>query len=242
MQGVGPKVAAAVVAALGAAEPGSRRTSPPVRSSMTRRSASGWPRAGRPCQRRSLRRSRCPRGIPAPRSGHRARRRRSPSPEVLIITGMSGAGRQRGGRGARGPRLVRRRQPAAAADRELAALTAGRPARRARGSPSWSTSAGGRSSRDSPTRWSLRRRRHATTGILFLDATDEVLVRRFERSGGRTRCRATGRSSTASRASGCCSATCASARTPWSTRRELNVHELARKVRRGGRRRRGRAA
>ena len=100
--------------------------------------------------------------------------------EVLIVTGMSGAGRSTVGERARGPRLVRRRQPAAAD-----AAPAGR-ARRAcgrlacRASPPSSTCAAATSSPSCSEIDPARCAAAPNVRVVFLDATDAVLVRRFE--------------------------------------------------------------
>ena len=69
----------------------------------------------------------------------------------------------------------------------------------------WSTSAAGRSSPTCRTRSPRCDDRGLAPRVVFLDAADEVLVRRFETSAGRTRCRATAGSSTASPPSASCS-------------------------------------
>ncbi|GMA85018.1 hypothetical protein GCM10025868_02680 [Angustibacter aerolatus] len=79
-----------------------------------------------------------------------------------------------------GPRLVRRRQPAAApaaddARRHVGTLR-GRPAAWRR----WSTSAAGRSSRRCASRSPSLRERGVHPRVVFLDASDDVLVRRQE--------------------------------------------------------------
>ena len=86
-----------------------------------------------------------------------------------------------GGRRARGPRLLRDRQPAARAHRE------GRRARRGAatarsGSRSSSTCARASSSTTSTPRSPSCARAARSTRVLFLDAADDVLVRRYEES------------------------------------------------------------
>ena len=88
-----------------------------------------------------------------------------------------------GRQGPGGPRLVRRRQPARrSCIAGLAELTPSRPTRGGdRGSPWWSTSAAAPSSPSCASRARRAARRGlARRRVLFLDATDEALVRRFE--------------------------------------------------------------
>ena len=106
------------------------------------------------------------------------------STDFVIVTGMSGAGRVDGRQRPRGPRLVRRRQPAAAA-----APADGRAARRARarrrGATSQVAAVVDVRGRGFFAELAGRARRAARRGLgarslIFLDATDEALVRRFE--------------------------------------------------------------
>ena len=101
------------------------------------------------------------------------------STDVLILTGMCGAGRSTAAQRPGGPRLVRRGQPAAAdarADgRPGRALPRRRdPAGRGRRRPQPELL------RDLREALPALRERGLGTAVVFLDATDEVLVRRFE--------------------------------------------------------------
>ena len=100
--------------------------------------------------------------------------------DIVIITGMSGAGRSHRGQVAGGPGLVRGRQPAARADPTMVDLGGqverrGRPdrgrGRRARPGVHRRPQRGARAT------WARRARPRA---CVFLEASDDALVRRFE--------------------------------------------------------------
>ena len=148
-------------------------------------------------------------------------------------TGMSGAGRSHRRPGAGGPRLVRGRQPAAACciGRRWWRSPAGR--RRWPRSPSSSTSAAGPSSPTSSSRCSaLRERAGATCSVLFLEASDEALVRRFESSAPAAPAAGIdGRLLDGIAAgAGPAGATCGPAPTSSIDTSPINVHELRRRV------------
>ena len=108
-------------------------------------------------------------------------RLRAAAVEFVVITGLSGAGRSRGGQGAGGPRLLRDRQPAAVADR------AGRRAGRGRPRPDpvalVMDARGGAFTADVSeltTALDQLRAQDVNLRVVFLEASDEVLIRRFE--------------------------------------------------------------
>ena len=161
--------------------------------------------------------------------------------DLVIITGLSGAGRTTAANVPGGPRLVRRRQPAAAL---LADAGRARRRRASQGDVDPDRRRGRRPQpgllrRPAGRRWPSCASAGSRPRVLFLEASDEALVRRFEASAARTRCRATGGWSTASPASASCCATCAPRPTVVIDTRDLNVHELRpqgrRRVRRRGR-------
>ena len=163
-------------------------------------------------------------------------------PELVIITGMSGAGPQHRGQRAGGPRLVRRRQPAAGAaarpsPSSAAARAATSPGSRRRGRRPQP----GVLRRPAAARSRSSRARASRRGSSSSRPSDDALVRRFEsvrrphplQGDGRlldgiARERELLRDLRGRRRPGA------------STPSDLNVHELAAKVRRRVRRR-GRA-
>ena len=103
--------------------------------------------------------------------------------EFVVITGLSGSGPFPGGRGPGGPRLVRDGQPAHRAHHQGGRPGVDAAAPRPSGWPSWSAAM--------PASWaSCKRpsssceRRGERVSVLFLEASDEVLVRRFEGTRG----------------------------------------------------------
>ena len=104
----------------------------------------------------------------------------SPGREVLVVTGMSGAGRARR-RSAGGPRLVRRRQPAARAAAHAWSSWPG-AARAAVPRVAAVVDVRGRAFfGDLRRHGDAASARAPTSALLFLEAADEVLVRRFEK-------------------------------------------------------------
>ena len=98
----------------------------------------------------------------------------------MVVTGLSGAGRSHRGEVLRGPRLLRRRQPAAGTDRTLVDLGS-----RSQGAVTRLGGGAGRAQprvhlRPAPARSGTLAERGMRPRVLFLEATDEVLVRRFE--------------------------------------------------------------
>ena len=102
--------------------------------------------------------------------------------DVTIITGMSGAGRSEAARRARGPRLLRDRQPAADAHRQGRRAGARRARRRTRYALVVDVRSGDVPRTTSSPRSPSCARTGARTRVLFLDAADDVLVRRYEAS------------------------------------------------------------
>ena len=151
--------------------------------------------AGAASTRRPTRSPSCPASA---RSSPRRSTRTSPVGRLVPTTGvvMTRSSTPRAGRGAdrhrhvgrrtldgrqraRGPRLVRRRQPSAADAQAAARPHRARGRRRCRGWPSSSTCAGATCSPTCPRRCGRCGERRQIR-LMFLDASDEVLVRRFE--------------------------------------------------------------
>ena len=99
--------------------------------------------------------------------------------EMLIVTGMSGSRPIHGRQRARGPRLVRRRQPSAADAAPARRARRARRRPRCLASPRSSTSAAATSSPSSSDIIQALRA-GVNVRVVFLDANDAVLVRRFE--------------------------------------------------------------
>ena len=140
-------------------------------------------------------------------------RRESPSGRHRDVGGGPLDGRQR----ARGPRLVRRRQPAAA---DAAAAPRPRASTPVTGCPAVAVVVdvrGGQLFTELQTPRVAARARPQLR-LLFLDATTPRSCAASRPCGGRIRCRATARSSTASGSSGRWLARCASSATSSSTR------------------------
>ena len=130
--------------------------------------------------------------------------------------------------GARGPRLLRRRQPAAAAGARRGPAGRRDPAARCSRSRSWSTSAPGRSS-PACRRCSPRAAPDAARRCCSSRPTTTCWSAARRPPAGRTRCRRAAGCSTGCAGSGSCS-TPAGRRRPGHRHQRLNVHQLTAKV------------
>ena len=137
--------------------------------------------------------------------------------DIVIITGLSGAGRSTAGKSAGGSwsAVVDNLPPGLLPTMvDLAARSNGAVSRMAAvvdvRSRAFST--------DLKSAVTELGARGAAARVVFLEAAEETLVRRFDSERGRIRCRARAGSPTGSRRSANCSARCAATPISWSTR------------------------